>query len=68
MLIEAVFDTINNLARDGITILLVEQNASAALDIADRAYVLERGRIVQQGPAADLQHQSEVRESYLGVA
>lgn len=68
MLIEAVFDTINKLAGEGITILLVEQNASAALDIADRAYVLERGRIVQQGPAAELQNQSEVRESYLGVA
>ncbi len=68
MLIEAVFDTINNLAREGITILLVEQNASAALDVADRAYVLERGRIVQQGPAAELHNHPEVRESYLGMA
>jgi branched-chain amino acid transport system ATP-binding protein len=68
MLIEAVFDTINNLARDGITILLVEQNASAALDVADRAYVLERGLIVQHGPAAELHDHPEVRESYLGMA
>jgi len=67
-LIEAVFDTIDGLARRGITILLVEQNAVAALDVADRAYVLEQGSIVQQGSAMDLKDNAEVRRSYLGLA
>ncbi|MGU3663497.1 ABC transporter ATP-binding protein [Methylobacterium sp. A49B] len=67
MLIEAVFDMIDALARDGMTILLVEQNACEALDVADRAYVLERGRIVRSGEAATLQSDPEIRSSYLGV-
>lgn len=67
MLIEVIFDMINELVRSGITILLVEQNASAALDIADRAYVLERGRIVLSGMASDLQSDPEVQASYLGI-
>lgn len=67
MLIEAVFDMIDTLARDGMTILLVEQNAREALDIADRAYVLERGRVVRSGEAAALQSDPEIQASYLGV-
>ncbi|GGC66310.1 ABC transporter ATP-binding protein [Chelatococcus reniformis] len=67
MLIEQVFDMVNTLAMAGMTILLVEQNASAALDIADRAYVLERGRIVRAGAAAVLQSDPDIRASYLGV-
>ena len=67
MLIEAVFDMINALASSGITILLIEQNASAALDLADRAYVLERGVIVRSGEAAALQSDPEIRSSYLGL-
>lgn len=67
MLIEAVFDMIDTLARDGMTILLVEQNASEALDVADRAYVLERGRITRSGEAAALQTDPEIRATYLGV-
>ena len=67
MLIEAVFDMIDALARDGMTILLVEQNACEALDVADRAYVLERGRIVRSGEATTLQSDPEIQASYLGV-
>ena len=66
LLIELVFDTINKLAMQGITILLVEQNAVAALDVADRGYVIERGVVVHAGPAADLEQASEIRSSYLG--
>ena len=67
MMIEGVFDMVNRLARDGVTILLVEQNAVAALDIADRAYVLERGRVVQSGSAEELERKQEIRSHYLGI-
>ena len=67
MLIELVFDTINRLASEGMTILLVEQNASEALDVADRAYVLERGSIQLAGTAAMLERDPLVRQSYLGA-
>ena len=67
MLIEGVFDMIDRLARTGMTILLVEQNAASALDVADRAYVLERGNIVQSGTAEDLSRSADVRAHYLGV-
>lgn len=66
-LIEAVFDMINTLAASGITVLLVEQNASAALDVADRGYVLERGAIISSGDSAELEANPEVQASYLGV-
>ncbi len=68
ILVTLVFETIARLAADGMTILLVEQNAEAALRIADRGYILERGRIVKQGPARDLLDDPMVRASYLGVA
>ena len=67
MLIELIFDTINRLAMDGMTILLVEQNAAAALDVADRAYVLERGRIETSGPASSIENDPQIRQSYLGA-
>ena len=51
---------------EGVSILVVEQNASLALDIADRAYLLETGRIVISGPAAEIQQDEAVRRSYLG--
>jgi branched-chain amino acid transport system ATP-binding protein len=66
LLIELVFDTINTLAMQGITILLVEQNATAALDVADRGYVIERGRVAHARLAADLEATSDIRSSYLG--
>jgi branched-chain amino acid transport system ATP-binding protein len=68
ILIEAVFETIERLARDGMTVLLVEQNAEAALAIAARAYIMERGAIVLAGKAAEIANDQRVQHSYLGVA
>lgn len=67
LLVEEVFNVIKNLKKDGITILLVEQNAADALAIADRAYVLETGRIVLSGTGAALSRNEEVRAAYLGM-
>ncbi|MBO8132980.1 ABC transporter ATP-binding protein [Dickeya fangzhongdai] len=61
-----LFSTIKQLQREGITILLVEQNATAALKIADRAYVLENGRIALHGPAQEILANPEVKRMYLG--
>ena len=54
-------------AERGVTMLLVEQNARVALDIADEGYVLELGRIVMEGPAEHLQRDTDIREFYLGA-
>jgi branched-chain amino acid transport system ATP-binding protein len=68
VLAEDVFKELKRLNADtGQTILLIEQNARAALSIADYAYILETGTIVLQGPAAELAQMDEVRQSYLGV-
>ena len=66
-LVDQVLSVIRALKDDNLTILLVEQNASAALAIADRAYVLETGRITLSGTAAEIQADRRVREAYLGV-
>lgn len=66
LFVEEIFRAIADLRRDGVTILLVEQNASAALEVADYAYVLENGRIVLQGDAASLAHDPAVMAAYLG--
>jgi len=67
VLVEAIFDAIEQLNRArGLTILLVEQNAAMALQIAHRGYVLETGRIVLTGSAAELRVNPRVREAYLG--
>jgi len=67
LLVAAIFDTIRQLKREGTTILLVEQNARLALDIADRAYVMETGRITLSGPSAELRHDPQVEHTYLGT-
>jgi branched-chain amino acid transport system ATP-binding protein len=67
ILVDQILETIGILKRQGITVLLVEQNARAALAISDRAYVLETGRVTISGAAADVQCDQRVRESYLGV-
>jgi branched-chain amino acid transport system ATP-binding protein len=67
MLVEQIFATIRDLKRTGMTILLVEQNARAALKAADRAYVLESGRITASGSAVEIEGDPRVREAYLGV-
>jgi len=66
LLVEQIFDIIGELNRSGTTILLVEQNAQMALSIANRAYVLETGKIVKSGDADALMHDDDVRKAYLG--
>ncbi|MBP3758707.1 MAG: ABC transporter ATP-binding protein [Firmicutes bacterium] len=66
ILVEQIFEIIQNLHKAGTTILLVEQNAQMALSIADRAYVLETGKISLSGPASELLHNDSVRKAYLG--
>jgi branched-chain amino acid transport system ATP-binding protein len=66
MLVKLIFDTIGEINRDGMTILLVEQNARAALKVAHRAYVLETGRIVLSGDAREMLENENVRKAYLG--
>ena len=66
-LVDQLLAVIGALRDDGLTILLVEQNARAALAIADRAYVLETGRATLDGPAAEIQADARVREAYLGI-
>jgi branched-chain amino acid transport system ATP-binding protein len=67
ILVGLIFETIQQLKREGTTILLVEQNARLALDIADRAYVLETGRVTLQGPSTELKHNPQVEHTYLGT-
>ena len=66
ILVEQIFDIIKELHASGVTILLIEQNAQAALSVADRAYVMETGTITMSGPADDLLHDDAVRKAYLG--
>ena len=66
ILVEQIFDIIKELHRAGVTILLVEQNAQMALSIADRAYVMETGKVSKTGPADELLHDDDVRKAYLG--
>lgn len=66
ILVEQIFDIIRELRKAGTTILLVEQNAGMALDIADRAYVMETGKITLSGTGAELAQSSEVKKAYLG--
>ncbi|MDR1322201.1 MAG: ABC transporter ATP-binding protein [Gracilibacteraceae bacterium] len=66
ILVQQIFDIIRAINREGTTILLVEQNARMALSVADRAYVLETGRIVLSGSAGDLMNSPEVSKAYLG--
>jgi branched-chain amino acid transport system ATP-binding protein len=67
MLVAEIFGLIATLRRRGISVLLAEQNARAALSIADRGAVIENGRLVMQGPATGLLHAPEIAERYLGV-
>lgn len=66
MLVEQIFQIIQEINKSGTTILLVEQNANMALSIAHRAYVLETGEVVLQGDAKELASNPEVRKAYLG--
>ncbi|MBQ6233140.1 MAG: ABC transporter ATP-binding protein [Clostridia bacterium] len=66
ILVEQIFEIIKELHESGVTILLVEQNAQMALQVADRAYVMETGLITMQGRASELLHNDAVQKAYLG--
>jgi branched-chain amino acid transport system ATP-binding protein len=68
ILVQQVFDTVRAIHREGRTILLVEQNARLALAVSDHAYVVERGRLVLEGPSRDLEKDPRVQAAYLGGA
>jgi branched-chain amino acid transport system ATP-binding protein len=67
LLVKEIFSIIKEINRSGTTVLLVEQNARMALSIANRAYVLETGRVVASGDAKELSESEEVRKAYLGM-
>lgn len=64
--VNEIFEIIKEVSQDGTTVLLVEQNAKKALSIADRAYVLETGKVTLEGAASDLLHDESVQKAYLG--
>ena len=66
VIVQEIFKIIKKINDEGTTILLVEQNANMALSIADRAYILETGRVVKSGDAKELLKSDDVREAYLG--
>ena len=68
IMVEKVFENIRQIAATGVTILLVEQNARLALEISNRAYVLQNGEMAMSGPAQDLIQSELVQEAYLGAA
>lgn len=67
VLVDGVFDTIQRIQEEGMTVLLVEQNAHMALSIADRGYVLQSGEIVMSDTASNLQKDETVQKTYLGI-
>ena len=67
MVVKEIFHLIQRIRDMGTTVLLVEQNARVALKISDRAYVLETGKIVLSGTAAELLHSEDVQKAYLGM-
>src|SRR5262249_61723319 len=66
--VEALYETLDRLHKQGLTLLLAEQSIPLALDIADYAYVLQTGRTVLEGKAGDLEQNEQVQEIYLGIA
>lgn len=66
LLVRSIFATLKRLKDEGTTLLLVEQNASVALELADRAYVLRTGKVAASGPAEELRNDKQVVEAYLG--
>lgn len=67
MLVKEMFQIIKNLREQGITIFLIEQNVRHSLEIADRAYVLENGRLCLEGDCAELLQSDHVRRAYMGL-
>ena len=67
LVVRGIFEIIQELNREGMTILLIEQNANMALGIASRAYVLETGKISLSGPAQEIKANEQVKKAYLGA-
>ena len=67
LIVQVIFGILRTIREQGVTVLLVEQNAAKALELADRGYVLETGRVVLSGPAGDLLRDDRVRMAYLGA-
>ena len=67
LVVEKIFEAVETIHREGVTVLLVEQNVHEALTLADRAYVLENGKIALEGPGKDLLDNEHVRGAYLGI-
>jgi len=67
MVVEQVFDLVRRIREEGLTVLIVEQNVQQVLDIADRAYLLEGGRIRLSGVAAELARNADIRRAYIGI-
>jgi len=67
-LVKAIFNLAKEINRQGVTILLIEQNANMALKVADYAYVIETGMVVLEGAAKDLRNNENVRKAYLGLS
>jgi branched-chain amino acid transport system ATP-binding protein len=67
LIVEQIFEVIVDLREQGVTILLVEQNANEALRVSDRTYVLETGLVTMQGRSTDLLHDPQLRTAYLGL-
>jgi branched-chain amino acid transport system ATP-binding protein len=68
LIVKGIFEVIKEINALGVTILLIEQNAKAALEIADFGYVLETGKIVLKGTGKDLLNNDDVKKAYLGIA
>ena len=66
ILVNEIFDIIQSVNKDGVTVLVVEQNAKKALSVADRAYVMETGKIIKEGKASDLLNDDSTQKAYLG--
>jgi branched-chain amino acid transport system ATP-binding protein len=66
-LVDEVLDTVRRLKQEGMTILLVEQNVREALDLADRGYVIQTGRIVGEGSGKELLASDQFRQAFLGI-
>jgi branched-chain amino acid transport system ATP-binding protein len=66
-LVYTVLETVRHLNDEGITVLLIEQNVRRALELSNRAYVIESGRITKSGPSSELLNDDQIREAYLGI-
>ena len=66
IMVDKIFEVVEDISKQGVTILLVEQNAKRALGLADRGYVMDSGQVTMTGPAQELLHDPRVRAAYLG--